>query len=170
MKLLEAALEHLREMMGWFPDVAACRAWGGPEFRFPFTEATFLEDCRWESLASWALVKDDGALLGFGQFYLRAGRCHLGRLVISPAHRGRGLGHRLVGGLAELGCRRLGLTECSLFVVPENRVAVELYEKLGFRLAPYPEEGPGLEGFEYRVAPLEGLKRWGLAPGELRDV
>lgn len=170
MKLIEATPGHLREMMGWFPDAAACRMWGGPEFRFPFTEATFLEDSRWESLASHALVDDDGALLAFGQFYPRAGRCHLGRLAVAPAHRGRGLGHRLVGGLAELGCRRLGRTECSLFVVPENRVALQLYEKLGFRLETYPGEGPVLEGFEYRVAPLAALTKWGLAGRESGGV
>ncbi len=157
--LVEATREHLREMMGWFPDAQACRTWGGPEFRFPFTETTFSEDSRQASLPSYALVGEAGELLAFGQFYLRAGRCHLGRLAVAPALQGRGLGRRLVVALAELGCRTLGCEECSLFVVPENEVAVGLYEKLGFSVATYPEEGPGLLGFEYRVVPLVELER-----------
>lgn len=157
--LVEATPGHLREMMTWFPDREGCVTWGGPEFRFPFTEESFLEDSRLGELPSYALVGAGGELLAFGQFYLRAARCHLGRLAVAPAHRGRGLGRRLVVGLAELGCRTLGVEECSLFVVPENTVAAGLYEKLGFRPAEYPEAGLPFQGFDYRVARLETVRR-----------
>ncbi|MGE0032193.1 MAG: GNAT family N-acetyltransferase [Steroidobacteraceae bacterium] len=143
---------HLPELMSWFPDELSCHTWGGPEFRFPFTEATFREDARLASLSTWALVGNDGKLAGFGQFYLRVGRCHLGRLAIAPDSRGRGLGATLVRGLCRQGGPALGVGTCSLFVVPENDRALRLYRRMGFSVFPYPEPTHALIGYIYMVA------------------
>ena len=93
-------------------------------------------------LPSFSLIGDDRELLGFGQYYLRVGRCHLARLVISPPHRGQGLGAVLVLGLCRRGCKNLGVQECSLFVLPDKAPALNLYRRLGFAEAPYPGELP----------------------------
>ena len=138
--------------MSWFPDERSCRTWGGPEFRFPFTEGTFAEDAKLTSLPTWALVQGAGAFVGFGQFYLRAGRCHLGRLAIAPALRGRGLGSRLVHELCQRGKADLGVESFSLFVLPGNERALRLYQRLGFTAVPYPEPLPGLKATIYMVA------------------
>src|SRR5690606_22329430 len=140
---------HVLSMMAWFPDRRSCDVWGGQKFRYPFTADTFLEDSRSRVLPSYVLVGEAGELLAFGQYYLRAGRCHLGRLVVSPAHRGRGVGQRLVQQLATLGSARLGVRECSLFVVPDNAPAIRLYERLGFRPMAYPEADAEVEAFTY---------------------
>lgn len=58
---------QLPELMSWFPDSMSCQTWGGPEFRFPFTEATFRDDAKIEQLPTWALAQDDDTLVGFGQ-------------------------------------------------------------------------------------------------------
>lgn len=102
-------------------------------------------------LPTWALVLEDGSLGGFGQFYLRVGRCHLGRLAIAPARRGQGLGSTLVRELCERGRSELGAESCSLFVVPENVRALKLYERLGFKPTPYPEPSPELRQYIYMV-------------------
>jgi hypothetical protein len=81
--LLPASREHVLQMMHWFPNRESCIVWGGQVFRFPFTAETFLADCRWSELPSYALIKRSGELCGFGQYYLRAGRCHLARLAIA---------------------------------------------------------------------------------------
>lgn len=47
---------QLPELMSWFVDAAACQTWGGPEFRFPFMESTFREDCRIGRVPSWWLA------------------------------------------------------------------------------------------------------------------
>lgn len=159
MKLSELEPGYVREMMSWFADRRSCQQWGGPDFRFPYTEATFLADMRRTELPSYALLDDAGELVGFGQYYLRVGRCHLGRLVISPAHRNRGAGRVLIGGLVELGSRALGSNECSLFVLAENP-AKRLYERLGFVRAEYPVDDPHVSALEYMIAPVsEVLKR-----------
>ena len=95
-QLVEVAEAHAPQFMTWFPTEHSCRVWGGPEFRFPFTLETFLADSKLTRLPSYALIRDKAELCGFGQFYLRVGRCHLSRLAVAPAHRGRGLGTQLI--------------------------------------------------------------------------
>jgi ribosomal protein S18 acetylase RimI-like enzyme len=142
----------LPELMSWWEDADACRVWGGPSFRFPFTRDTFRADARLDSLATFALATDEATLLGFGQYYLRAGRCHLGRLAIAPAQRGRGLGGSLVRELCRTGSADLGVETYSLFVLPGNERAIRLYERLGFAPARYPEPEPIFDDCVYMVA------------------
>jgi ribosomal protein S18 acetylase RimI-like enzyme len=142
---------HLPELMAWFTDATSCRLWGGVEFRFPFTEATFREDAKLAMLPNWSLVAGDDRLAAFGQCYLRAGRCHFGRLAVSPAMRGRGLGSLLIERLAEWGLREFGVHEQSLFVCQDNPDAVRLYRRLGFVVIPYPEPSHAIGSHDYMV-------------------
>jgi ribosomal protein S18 acetylase RimI-like enzyme len=151
-RFVRARRDHLRQMMAWFPDASSCALWGGPDFRFPFTEETFVADSRCGTLPTYSLVSESGTLLGFGQYYDRIGRCHLSRLAIAPDQRGRGLGARLIEGLIELGAPALHASECSLFVARTNPAARRLYERLGFTVAPYPEASFTVAGTDYMIA------------------
>ena len=152
LKLMTCAPERVAALMTWFPDRRSCLIWGGPRFRFPFTAQTFAEDTRAHSLPSYILVNAADDLLGFGQYYLRAGRCHFARLAIAPGQRGKGLGSLLVSKLAEIGAPDLGTSECSLFVLQDNLPAVRLYEKLGFVRSAYPEQmDSDLERVDYMI-------------------
>jgi len=91
-KFIKATETHAQQIMTWFPDEHSCRIWGGPAFRFPFRLETFLTDSKLADLPSYVLIREPAELCAFGQFYLRAGRCHLGRLAVAPTQRGRGLG------------------------------------------------------------------------------
>ena len=95
--------DRLPDLMTWFGDAHELRTWGGPDFRFPFTPATFREDARVDAIDSFALVADDGALAAFGQCYLREGRCHFGRVGVAPRWRSAGLGTRLLREMAAWG-------------------------------------------------------------------
>ena len=143
---------RLTELMRWFPDPASCRQWGGPGFRFPFTAQTFRDDARLDHLPSWSLIGADDAPCGFGQYYLRLGRCHLARLAIAPAMRGRGLGSTLIRELCERGRADLGTDTFSLFVLPDNERALRLYRRLGFSAVAYPEPDPVFAGCIYMIA------------------
>ena len=156
MKLEAAHHSHLPELMRWFPDQRSCAMWGGPEFRFPFTDASFQADLRLH-LPSYSVVGDSGELLGFGQYYARVSRCHLARLAISPPHRGRALGEFLIRELCRIGCRELNVKDCSLFVMDSNASALKLYRRLGFTDAQYPGEMSALAGVTYMVVPFEVL-------------
>lgn len=161
-QLAPATDDHLCELMEWFAELEPCRLWGGPEFRWPFTEETFREDAYWGKCPSFALLPapDSPApaeLLAFGQIYPRQGRCHLARLAVSPARRRSGLGVRLVRALAEAGGRLFDAAECSLFVAERNAPAVGLYRKLGFTEAPFPAGGPKIEDAIFMTAPTERI-------------
>ena len=143
---------RLAELMSWFPDREACTVWGGPGFRFPFTAGTFRDDAKIDSLPTWALLDGAERLVGFGQYYLRVGRCHLGRLAIAPGLRGRGLGSTLVRELCRVGSSALAVDSYSLFVMPGNDRALRLYRRLGFVAEPYPEPSPQFAAATYLVA------------------
>lgn len=130
---------QLPELMSWFPDGDSLRIWGGPEFRFPFTAETFRKDSKVDEIDSWSLVGDDGALAAFGQCYLRVGRCHFGRVGVSPRLRGGGHGTRLFREMARWGIAEFGERELSLFVRRDNEAAYRLYLRLGFHEVPYPD-------------------------------
>lgn len=131
--------DRLPDLMGWFSDAHALRTWGGPDFRFPYTAATFREDTRVDSIDSFSLAADDGATTAFGQCYLRVGRCHFGRVGVAPGWRGQGLGTRLLREMADWGQVQFGPRELSLFVMHDNVAAHRLYRRLGYREAPYPD-------------------------------
>lgn len=159
MVLIDATPEHLRKLMSWFPNERSLAHWGGPRVRYPFTEGTLLEDLRFGEFSSHALVDESRAFIGFGQYSLRAGRCHLSRLAIAPSHRGRGSGSRMIALLAELGSVALETTECSLFVYTDNERARRFYERLGFISKAIPEREPDVPNCDYMVASVEILKQ-----------
>ena len=144
--------ECLPELMAWFRNADELRTWGGPEFRFPFTEVTFREDAKLAGLPTWTILEEDGTLAAFGQCYLRVGRCHFGRVAVSPRIRGRGYGTTLIRGMARWGSAEFGVDSYSLFVIASNPRAIQLYRRLGFSESPYPEPSTATDSFIYMVA------------------
>jgi len=149
--LRAATKDDLVAMMGWFPDCQSCRIWGGPDFRYPFSEQSFQEDSRFEVVPSYVYVTDR-TLIGFGQYYRRARRCHVSRLAVSPTLRGNGWGSQLLSALIDLGSAALRVDQCSLFVSADNQPAARLYKRLGFEEAPYPGPEPAIHNVLYLIA------------------
>lgn len=136
--------------MNWLTSAAEVLEWGGPDFRHPYTEVTFLEDIKLDTLDSLVMCSSEQEMLAFGQFYQREGRCHLGRLAISPQHRGQGLVRQLINNLLTAGIAKFGVSGGSLFVVPDNLAAIKAYQRYGFRFADYPGDSP-IAGCLYMV-------------------
>ena len=152
MKIESATIEHAREIMGWFPDTQSVTRWGSPYTRYPLREETFFEDIYWSKINSMVAIGEDGQLLGFGQFYLKLGRCHLARLVINPEFRGQGLGEKFIAELMEYGAEQLDSQDFSLYVMSDNKVAYSCYRALGFELATYPDSDTKLENCVFMTA------------------
>jgi len=150
MELREALSKDLLTMTSWFDSEQALHQWAGPNFRFPYSDASFLEDLNLDQLTSYGLYNEDNTLLGFGQCYERLGRNHLARLVINPAYRGQGLSLELIPRLIEEANKQFPRLETSLFVLKQNAVAISCYKKLGFEFFEYPEDNP-LPGCFYMV-------------------
>lgn len=145
MKLVPATRELISPMLLWFPSEPELRQWAGPGFRFPYTPEQFYHDLKLDALASYCLFDEAGEFIAFGQFYNRLQRCHLGRLVIAPDHRGKGLARYFVEMLERFGRQELELSASSLFVLQSNKPALRCYQKLGFKISEYPG---GLESFD----------------------
>lgn len=144
---------HIIEVMTWFDSEEKLRSWAGPNFTYPYSQASFKEDLILNSLKSFSLISsshfsNDEKFLAFGQCYRRVGRCHLGRLVVSPQHRGEGIIANLIKLLIEYGLQSLAVDEASLFVLKDNKSAINAYLKYGFAFAEYPETMP-LQGCHY---------------------
>ena len=154
MKLIKASEQNLITMMAWFGDQESVTDWGGPHFRYPVTQETFLSDVKLDELESYSLVDNDDNLIAFGQYYLRVGHCHLGRLVVAPKHRGQGIGKQLINLLMKKGCTELAVSESSLFVYKHNEYAIAVYQALGFIEATYPEP-MAFENGLYMVKPIQ---------------
>lgn len=143
-----AEIETLKK---WFPDKESSYFWCGPGLRFPFTHDSFLEDIHWQKMPTYSLLDEAGRFVGFGQYYEKAGRCHLARLAISTEHRGRGHGYWFIPRLMSIGMKEPGANECSLFVVNYNENAVRCYTTLGFKKEIYPPEHKHFADIDFMV-------------------
>lgn len=78
---------------------------------------------------------ETGRLLGYGALLFRRGsrRARLYSFCVHPEARGQGLGRRLVEALEQEALAR-GAERLGLEVRADNRVALGLYRRLGFRL------------------------------------
>ena len=150
MRLRPASDSDIEALMTWFQTEAQLTIWAGPGITFPFDQASFKQGLKLGELSSHVLTDSHSRFLGFGQFYLRLGRCHLGRLAINPEYRGQGLSQFLVAKLLEKGREALNVQPASLFVLKHNEVAINSYLKLGFEFHPYPEPMP-LDNCVYMV-------------------
>lgn len=134
--------EDLTEVMTWFADAASVDIWGGPAFRFPFTQDSFRKDCRFEQMTSCALWNPAGRLAAFGQWYERDGRAHLARLIVNPGMRREGAGTRLIAALIAQIASEYDYEEYSLFVYRHNTPALGCYRRFGFDIREYPADAP----------------------------
>ena len=139
--LLAARDSDFDEVMTWFSDAASVDRWAGPQFRFPFTRESFMEDCRPDIATSYALHDADGRTAAFGQTCERYGRGHLLRLVVNPRLRRQGAGTRLIRMLIASLEQSGDYDEYSLFVYRDNIPAYHCYLSLGFAVTEYPEDG-----------------------------
>ena len=153
-RLLDAVGSDFEQVMTWFPTAGAVSAWSGPNFRFPFTRETFMEDCRWPGLQT-RVLREDGVVLAFGQFYERHGRVNLARLAVDPTRRGEGLGTRLVAALLDEAPQHVSGEEFSLYVLRDNTPALCCYRSAGFRIADYPAGDPWADTCYYLTRPVD---------------
>ncbi|HWR11156.1 MAG TPA: GNAT family N-acetyltransferase [Rectinemataceae bacterium] len=94
------------------------------------------------------VARKGGALVGFVQFVHRGEEQGLRQgdwlrsIYVWPASRGLGIGDRLVETVREK-ARAIGAKELSLIVRRDNKAAIGLYEKHGFRVAEDPSRTDG---------------------------
>ncbi|SDK28486.1 GNAT family N-acetyltransferase [Billgrantia gudaonensis] len=103
------------------------------------------------------LVAEDeqGALLGYGMLLFRRGsvRVRLYSFCVHPDARGAGIGRRLLEALEREALER-GAEYLSLEVRADNRVALRLYRRMGYRLSRWLDDyyADGCDGWQMEKA------------------
>ena len=120
--------------LSWTPQDDALRRWAGPSTRCPGTPETLWADITGADTTTYAFVSATGGLVGFGQVRLRENTFgHLARIIVSPTHRGRGLGRALCLALMREAVRLYpAIRGFTLFVFTDNPTAIALYRSMGY--------------------------------------
>ena len=119
--------------LSWTPEDEALRRWAGPDTRCPATPETLWEDINNADATTFAFESAERGLIGFGQVRFREQAFgHLARVIVSPLHRGAGLGRMLCLALMREAARLHRIQAYTLYVFPDNTRAIALYRSLGF--------------------------------------
>ncbi len=125
---------HYATIADWLDSAEATQRWAGPGVPFPLPSERFAQVLELGLRPGWALLDEQGQCLGFGQYWMTdACTAHLGRIIVSPLARGRGLGRLLMQSLGEQALREDGMQRLTLRVYRDNAAAVALYRDLGFQ-------------------------------------
>lgn len=142
-QLVQACNADIAIVKSWFNDDKELEQWGGPGLTLDVSLDEFAAQIKLGELSSFCLKDGEGNPCGIGQFYVRLGRHHFGRIAISPACRGQGLAYILMNLLAQQAPKHQQAQGFSLFVLEHNVPAIKTYQRLGFEFASYPDDIPG---------------------------
>jgi len=133
MHLKPATLQDLQTVLTWITSPEDLKRWGGPLLTWPPQAEMTWQQIEAPAHKVFALVDDAGELAGFGQTLIREENgVHLGRIILSPALRGQGVGRVLMHNLIEKGREHYHPNYFSLYVYSDNLPAVKLYRSMGF--------------------------------------
>jgi len=146
-----AIADDYARVVEWVPDAAALYLFAGPSLVWPPTVAQLEQLAMRPGLSAW-MVDDDQHEAAWGHFDLTTqGRsARLGRVIIDPRYRGRGLGLSLTLAAIER-ARVLELSEVRLAVVADNEPAVRAYRRAGFEEIVDPER-PEFTAMAYQIS------------------
>jgi ribosomal protein S18 acetylase RimI-like enzyme len=123
---------HYATIASWLDSAASTQRWAGPGVAFPLAPDRLAHALELEVRPGWVLLDAQDNCLGFGQYWLTgADTAHLGRIIVSPQARGRGLGRVLMQSLSRQALKE-GVRRLTLRVYRDNVAAVALYRNLGF--------------------------------------
>ena len=131
MKILQAQITDLKDIMPWISNEQACKMWAGPSVRFPLIIDRLLKDIDFSDENSYC-YKNDGTILSFGQLLKKGNEwLHLARIIVAPIRRGNGYGQLLCAELIQIAAQQ-DCQKISLNVYKNNTGAIKLYTRLGF--------------------------------------
>lgn len=129
-------------VVSWVPDADALYLFTGPRLSWPLT-VDQLSSMEESGLSPWMFVEDGkGGPLGHFDLVIKGEVAKIGRVLIDPEHRGRGLARELIN-LAIDQARLLGASELQLNVIAGNEPAVRTYLHAGFTELPQVDR-PGI--------------------------
>ncbi|OWA34390.1 ribosomal-protein-alanine N-acetyltransferase [Saccharibacillus sp. O16] len=101
-------------------------------FSLPWTEQAFKSEMTLNHFARYLMMDVNGTPAGYAGMWTVVDEAHITNIAVRTAYRGRKLGERLLSELLDQ-AQALGLERATLEVRVSNRVARNLYTKMGFR-------------------------------------
>lgn len=126
-------------LIGWFPTPESLFVWTATTFEYPLTREQvkkFVDECRARGDRQFFKAVSDGEVFGhieLGAIDHRNKSLRIGRVVIDPALRGRGLGAGMMRAAVERSFEELKMHRVELWVLDDNRRAIAAYERVGFQ-------------------------------------
>jgi RimJ/RimL family protein N-acetyltransferase len=142
--------DDIDRLIGWIPSEDALLRWTASSFAFPLTREHLrrhLQESaeRGDRLIFKAVETASGAACGhieLGGIDQRNRSLRIGRVLLDPAVRGRGLGVAMMRRAVAVAFGQLGMHRVELAVFEVNPQAIACYERAGFR-----QEGMRRESF-----------------------
>lgn len=107
----------------------------GPKYKFPLDKKQLLETTEADDYIMFKFIDDNGDFLGHCQLVdidTINKKSKVGRVLLDPTKRGRGLGRKMIQELINYSRDILGLKELFLRVYDFNESAFKCYQNLGF--------------------------------------
>lgn len=146
---MTAPLVHLRKyrpddgqlLSSWIASPTELVTWSGRAFVWPLDErrlAAYAAESEGPGRRSWTGIDSrTGQEVGHVSLRLDVERveARLGRVLVAPEARGRGVGAGMLGEVLSLAFGALGFRSVELGVFSHNTSALRLYERMGFQVA-----------------------------------
>lgn len=100
-------------------------------FISPWSLPQFLHELTNPSSYMWGLI-DEERVIGYICFWIVRDEIHIMNIAIHPDMRGKGMARLLLDKLIKLAINK-NISSIWLEVRPSNRIAINLYERLGFK-------------------------------------
>lgn len=130
-----------QQLMRWIPNAAFTLQWGGPAFTYPVTPSQlhqYIYEANTSDATTYvfkAIETTTNEVIGhisIGRVDRIYKRARIGKVLISPHHRGKGYGKQLMNAALTYAFFELQLQHVTLGVFDFNEVAIKCYEGLGF--------------------------------------
>lgn len=140
-QLLPFTEGDINRVLPWITSQEDLYLWTAWSFGFPLTREHLLQhvkDCaeRGDRIIYKAVLSEDGTVFGYiehGAIDRRNRALRIGRVLIDPAQRGRGLGAAMMQAAVDLAFEKLEMHRVELGVFENNPRAVACYERVGFK-------------------------------------
>ncbi|HEX7057770.1 MAG TPA: ribosomal protein S18-alanine N-acetyltransferase [Bacilli bacterium] len=100
-------------------------------FATPWTAPAFRNELLYNHFAKYLVVEMYGNIIGYGGMWVIIDEAHVTNIAIASEYRGKKLGERLLARLQQVAISA-GATKMTLEVRVSNRIAQNLYKKMGF--------------------------------------
>lgn len=142
--------QDVRDVVGWTHDEAALYLFSGSRLVWPLTVEQLQSMPAREGLAASVVVTPTGDLVAHFDLTMGGVVARLGRVVVNPALRGRGLASVVVA-LACAEAQRLGAAVVRFNVITANEPATRTYTHAGFVVVEGESSRPGVMTMERPV-------------------